>query len=96
MFRQHTRVAGAYRVTFSSEAWSEIGRLSSPQFIALQQALEQLAQQSRPGTSSEGTPTQFTFTVDSLVIRCERDDTARTLTLQHLAFRPSGSGRLPG
>ncbi|WP_224240367.1 type II toxin-antitoxin system RelE family toxin [Hyalangium gracile] len=84
MFRQHTRVAGAYRVTFSAEAWKEIGRLSSNTFVALQEALEQLAQQARPLAAADLLPTPITFTVDSLVIHCERDDRARTLTLQHV------------
>lgn len=84
MFRHHARVAGAYRVTFSPEAWQEIGRLSSTTFLALQEALEQLAQQGRPGTAAEGIPSTLTFTVDSLVISCERDDKARTLTLRHV------------
>lgn len=85
MFRQHSRVAGAYRVTFSPEAWREIGRLSSTTFMALQEALEQLAQQSKPGSPADPTPTPITFTVDSLAISCERDDKTHTLILQHVA-----------
>jgi hypothetical protein len=89
MFRQHARVAGAYRVTFSPEAWKEIGRLSSSTFVALQEALEQLAQQSRPGSTSDQT-TAITFTVDGLVVHCERDDKTRTLILQRVTPAISG------
>jgi hypothetical protein len=91
MFRQHSRVAGAYRVTFSPEAWSEIGRLSSTTFQALQEALEQLAQQGRPGTPVNETLQLITFTVDALVISCERDDKARVLTLQHVTAAPKST-----
>ncbi|WP_224368670.1 type II toxin-antitoxin system RelE family toxin [Hyalangium versicolor] len=89
MFRQHTRVAGAYRVTFSPEAWKEIGRLSSGTFQALQEALEQLAQQSKPGTADSAS-TSLTFSIDSLIIHCERDDQSRTLILQHVFPAPRG------
>jgi hypothetical protein len=88
MFRQHARVAGAYRVTFSPEAWKEIGRLPSVTFVALQEALEQLAQQSRPSAQVDPTSALLTFTVDSLVIHCERDDRSRTLILQHVTSAP--------
>jgi hypothetical protein len=81
MFRQHTRIAGAYRVTFSPEAWKEIGRLPSTTFVALQEALEQLAQE---GSPSEQAPTTITFTIDSLLISCERDDLTRSLILQRV------------
>ena len=81
MFRQHSRVAGAYRVTFSPEAWQQIGRLSSNTFTALQEALEQLAQQGRPEGESL---TSMTFAVDGLVISCERDDKTRIVTLRHI------------
>ncbi|MFL5347730.1 MAG: type II toxin-antitoxin system RelE family toxin [Hyalangium sp.] len=84
MFRQHSRVAGAYRVTFSPEAWQEIGRLPSTTFQALQEALDQLAQQGRHEPLADETPSEITFTIDSLVISCERDDKTRTLTLRHV------------
>lgn len=83
MFRQHSRVAGAYRVTFSPEAWKEIGRLSSTTFMALQEALDQLAQQGRPGSSSEPN-TAISFMVDCLRVHCERDEQSRTLILQRV------------
>lgn len=89
MFRQHARVAGAYRVTFSPEAWQQIGRLSSTIFTALQEALEQLAQQGRP---EEEAVTLLTFTIDGLVISCERDDKTRTLTLRHITPDSSSPG----
>lgn len=92
MFRQHTRVAGAYRVIFSAEAWKEIGRLSSTTFQALQEALEQLAQQGRPGTSVDTAPVSITFTVDALTIHCQRDDQARALILQHVTPASSAPG----
>ena len=92
MFRQHTRVAGAYRVIFSAEAWKEIGRLSSTTFQALQEALEQLAQQGRPGTSADPGPGSITFAVDSLVVHCQRDDQTRTLVLQHVTVASRDSG----
>jgi hypothetical protein len=93
MFRQPTRVAGAYRVIFSAEAWKEIGRLSSTTFQALQEALEQLAQQGRPGTSMDAGPASITFAIDSLVIHCQRDDQTRTLVLQHVTPAPKDPGQ---
>ncbi|MDY7226352.1 hypothetical protein [Hyalangium rubrum] len=92
MFRQHARVAGAYRVTFAPEAWKEIGRLSSGTFLVLQQALEQLAHQDKPTSSEEASCTHLTFTIRSLVIHCERDERTHTLTLHRLTSLSDDKG----
>jgi hypothetical protein len=83
MLRSHTRVAGPYRVTFSPEAWKEIGRLSGGTFLALQDALDRLAQQGS-SAPADSPPQEVTFQLRALVIQCERDDTTRTLTVQRL------------
>jgi hypothetical protein len=83
MIRFHTRVAGPYRVTFSPEAWREIGRLPGGTFLALQETLDRLAQQGSCAPA-EATPQEVTFKLRALIIQCQRDDTTRTLTVQRL------------
>jgi len=84
MLRSHTRVAGPYRVTFSPEAWREIGRLSGGTFLALQETLDRIAQQGLSTVPAESAPREITFKLRTLVIQCERDDSSRTLTVQRL------------
>jgi hypothetical protein len=84
MLRSYTRVAGPYRVTFSPEAWKEIGRLSGGTFLALQETLDRIAQQGQSPAAEKGAPTEITFKLRSLVIHCERDEASRTLTVQRL------------
>ena len=84
MLRSYTRVAGPYRVTFSPEAWREIGRLSGGTFLALQETLDRIAQQGLSTVPAESAPREITFKLRTLVIQCERDDSSRTLTVQRL------------
>lgn len=84
MLRSYTRVAGPYRVTFSPEAWKEIGRVSGGTFLALQETLDRIAQQGLSTVPPQSTPTELTFKLRTLVIHCERDDATRTLTVQRL------------
>ena len=84
MLRSYTRVAGPYRVTFSPEAWREIGRLSGGTFLALQETLDRIAQQGPSTGPAESAPQEITFKLRTLVIQCERDDATRTLTVQRL------------
>ncbi|HEX8706177.1 MAG TPA: hypothetical protein VF815_45505 [Myxococcaceae bacterium] len=84
MIRSYTRVAGPYRVTFSPEAWKEIGRLSGGTFLALQETLDRIAQQAPSTVPADSGPEEITFKLRGLVIQCERDDTSRTLTVQRL------------
>ena len=84
MLRSYTRVAGPYRVTFSPEAWKEIGRLSGGTFLALQETLDRIAQQGLSTVPADSAPKEITFKLRSLVIHCERDDSSRTLTVQRL------------
>jgi hypothetical protein len=84
MLRSYTRVAGPYRVTFSPEAWKEIGRVSGGTFLALQETLDRIAQQGLSIVPAESAPKEITFKLRALVIQCERDDATRTLTVQRL------------
>ena len=84
MLRSYTRVAGPYRVTFSPEAWREIGRLSGGTFLALQETLDRIAQQGNATPTGGSAPQEVTFQLRTLVIQCERDDATRTLTVQRL------------
>ena len=90
MLRSHTRVAGPYRVTFSPEAWREIGRLSGGTFLALQETLDRIAQQGHAAPAGGG-PQEITFKLRALVIQCERDDATRTLTVQRLVSVKEGA-----
>jgi hypothetical protein len=84
MLRSHTRGAGPYRVSFSPEAWREIGRLSGGTFLALQETLDRIAQQGLVNVPAQSTPTEITFKLRTLVIHCERDDASCTLSVQRL------------
>lgn len=92
MYLQHARVAGPYRVTFAPEAWKEIGRLSSGTFLALQEALDRIAQTTSPTAPDKSAREEFTFTIRALVIQCERDDQTRTIILHRLVHVAEGTG----
>jgi len=95
MLRSHTRVAGPYRVTFSPEAWREIGRLPGGTFLALQETLDRIAQQGLGPVPAESAPKEITFKLRTLVIQCEQDDATRTLTVQRLiAVKESSLGEV--
>jgi hypothetical protein len=92
MLRTLLRVAGPYRVTFSSEVWRRIGQMPSDAFQALQAALEKIAEamgEARPVGESE--QTELRATVEGLLITYQRDDATRTIIL--LDVRSASSER---
>lgn len=85
MSRSPTESSAPYRVTFSAEAWKQVGRMSSGAFFALQAALERIADKigtERP--EGEGAHSKMRTDVAGFRVIYQRDDETRTLTLVHL------------
>jgi hypothetical protein len=92
MHRTLPRVAGPYRVVFSSQAWKEIGLMPTGGFDALRLAVEDLADRcSRLNARPSAQPVRLSFTVDGRTVLYERDDAARTLTLMEIHQPSTGS-----
>lgn len=77
MQRSVHRVAGQYRVTFSSEAWRLIGIMPSATFQSLQVALDRIAD--APPLAAAAARSPLRATLDGLTVVYEQDDAARVL-----------------
>jgi hypothetical protein len=91
MERSVHRVAGAYRVTFSPEAWRLIGIMPSATFQSLQRALDRIADS--PRRVATEVQSRLSATLDGLTVVYELDDAERTLTVVNI-FR-AGTGEAP-
>jgi hypothetical protein len=91
MDRSVHRVAGAYRVTFSPEAWRLIGIMPSATFQSLQSALERIADS--PRRVAAEVQSQLSATLDGLTVVYELNDGERTLIVVNI-FR-AGTGDSP-
>jgi hypothetical protein len=91
MERSVHRVAGAYRVTFSPEAWRLIGIMSSAAFQSLQRALDLIADSPRRVATEE--QSRLSATLDDLTVVYELDEAERTLIVVNIVR--SGAGETP-
>jgi hypothetical protein len=76
------RATSPYRVLFTSEAWKQIGQISTASFHALQGTLETIANDmgnTRPVGHDADTPLHVTAA--GLLLTYQREDESRTLTI---------------
>jgi mRNA-degrading endonuclease RelE of RelBE toxin-antitoxin system len=82
MPRSPTRIFSPYRFTFSPDAWRKIGRIPTPEFQALQAALEEIAATfTEPRPAGETAAKELRAQVAGMEIVYHRDDEHQILTL---------------
>ena len=82
MPRSSTRIFSPYRFTFLPDAWRKIGRIKTPEFQALQAALEEIAAtftEARP--AGETAANEIRVQAGGMEIVYQRDDEHQILTL---------------
>lgn len=92
MLRSRVHVAAPHRVTFSPDAWKKISLSPSATFLALQQAVDNIA--SAMGTRrppGEDAQTELCAQAAGLLLVYQRDDVTRTVTV--VDFLPASFDR---